>query len=113
MATYEIHVLSAEEAKHLINDYIQGLPDDAFKSKPDKRKKAFDNMFSAVDDMLDDEEYIGATTDMLNNIRAKADGTIDGSPSNDWIVDAAAQAHICWKIDALTAYLAMLIPPPA
>ena len=113
VATYEIHVLSAEEAKHLINDYIQGLPDDAFKSKPDKRKKAFDNMFSAVDDMLDDEEYIGATTDMLNNIRAKADGTIDGSPSNDWIVDATAQAHICWKIDALTAYLATLVPPPA
>ena len=108
-ATYEITILSAEEAKHVINDYIQGLPDDAFKNNPDQRKKAFNNMFSAIDDMLDDEEYIGAIHHLRHNIREKTDGFVGGSSKNDWITDATAQEHICWKIDALIAYLETLI----
>ena len=108
-ASYEIEILSAEEAKHVINDYIQSLPDGAFKNNPDQRKKSFNNMFSAIDDMLADEEYEGAIADLQQNVRPKADGTVDGSLNNDWITDATAQEHICWKIDALIAYLETLI----
>ncbi len=108
-ATYEIEILGAEEAKHIINDYIQSLPDDALKGNPSQRKKAFNNMFSAIDDMLDDGEYDGVIHHLRHNIREKTDGFVDGSPKNDWITDATAQEHICWKIDALIAYLETLI----
>lgn len=107
--TYEIKILSAEEAKHVINDYIQGLPDDAFKNNADQRKKAFNNMFSAIDHMLANEEYKGAIMDLQRNIRQKADGTVDGSPENDWITNPTTQGHTCWKIDALIAYLETLL----
>jgi len=108
-ATYEIAIPNAEEAKHVINDYIQGLPDDAFKNNPDQRKKSLSNIFSAIDDMLDDEEYSGAVHHLRHNIREKTDGFVDGSPKNDWITNSTAQEHICWKMDALIAYLETLI----
>jgi len=107
-ATFEIKVLSSAEAKHVINDYILSLPDSAFKGNPSQRKEAFNNMFSAIDNMLAKEEN-GAIMALLNNIREKADGKVDGSPKNDWITDATAQEHICWKIDALIAYLETLL----
>ena len=108
-ATYAIKILSAEEAKHVINKYIQGLPDNAFKNNPNSHKKAFNNMFAAIDDMLLEEEYQGAIMDLRHNIREKADGAVDGSAKNDWITDPTAQEEICWKIDALIAYLETLI----
>jgi len=108
-ATYEIAILNAEEAKHVINDYIQGLPDDAFKNNPDQRKKSLNNIFSAIDDMLDDGEYSGAVHHLRHNIREKTDGFVDGSPMNDWITNSTEQEHICWKMDALIAYLETLI----
>ncbi len=107
--TMEVIVLSAEEAKEIINDYIQGLPDDAFKEKPEQRKKAFNNMFSALNNKLANEEYRGVIMDLMHNIRQKADGHVDGSLKNDWIVNPTAQEHICWKIDALIAYLETLL----
>jgi len=106
---YVIKTLSAEEAKHVINDYIQGLPDGAFKNNADQRKKSFNNMFSAIDHMLAKEAYEGAIMDLQRNIREKTDGTVDGSLRDDWIIDLTAQGHICWKIDALIAYLETLL----
>ena len=107
--TCEIKILSAEEALHLINDYIQGLAGDTFKNNPDQRKNSFNNMFSAIDDMLTDGEYEAAIMDLQRNIREKADGTLGGSQKNDWITNATAQEHVCWKIDALIVYLQTLI----
>jgi PKD repeat protein len=101
--TMQVVVVTAEEAKHDINDYIQSLPDSAFKGNPDQRKKALDNMFYAIDDMLADEEYQGAIKDLTNNIRPKVDGT-----GTDWIIDPAAQAELMMKIDDLVAYLEYL-----
>ncbi|MCG6950327.1 MAG: hypothetical protein LJE93_15540, partial [Acidobacteria bacterium] len=72
-------------------------------------KRAFENMLSAVRDMLTDLEYNGAIQDLTNNIRAKADGLVDGREKDDWIVDLDAQQHICMKIDDLNAYLAYLL----
>ena len=106
--TMQVTVVDAEGAKHDINDYIQSLPNDVFKKPADKRKSALSNMFMAIDDMLDEEEYQGAIQDLQNNIRAKADGYIDGNLKNDWIIDPEAQKHICMKIDDLTAYLEYL-----
>ena len=102
--TMQVVVVTAEEAKHDINDYIQGLPDSAFKGNPVQRKKAFDNMFYAIDDMLADKEYQGAINHLQNNIRDK----VDGDGKGDWITDPAAQAELLMKIDDLVAYLEYL-----
>ena len=103
--TMQVTVVDDRGALNDINGYIQSLPDTSFKGKPSQRKKAFNNMFTAIDDMLVDMEYQGAIQDLRNNIRAKADGLVDGHLKNDWIMDPEAQQHICMKIDDLTAYL--------
>jgi len=103
--TWQVVVLGAQEAKDDINEYIQSLPDTAFDGNPVQRRKAFDNKFAAIDDMLEDEEYKGAIQDLRDNIRGKTDGFVDGNPKNDWILDVTAQQEICMKIDDLIAYL--------
>ncbi len=108
--TMEVIVVGAEEAKEIINEYIQSLPEEAFKGNPKQRKKAFNNMFSAINDMLADEEWLGAIQHLRNNIRQKTDGFENGSgPTKDWIVAPVAQEDICMKIDDLTAYLETLV----
>jgi len=107
--TYQVIVMDAEDAKHDINDYIQGLDDSVFKGKADKRKNAFDNKFNALDHMLDNENYWGMIQALNNNIRSKCDGEVDGKKGDDWIKDPDAQLHICAKIDDLTAYLYTLL----
>ena len=42
---------------------------------------------------------------MRHDIRAKADGQVDGKPDDDWIIDAQTQEKICGMVDALIAYL--------
>jgi PKD repeat protein len=109
--THTVIVFTAEEAKHDINGYIQGLPDSYFKGNANQRKNAYNNMLMAIDDMLIDEEYQGAIRDLQNNIRPKSDtdcAVNDGNSKNDWIIDPEAQEHICMKIDDLTAYLEYL-----
>jgi PKD repeat protein len=108
-ATCKIKILSAEEAKHIIDAIIQALPANAFKGQANQRKNAFNNMFTAIDYMFANKEYQGAIMDLKNNIRSKMDGSQGGSPNDDWIADASAQADLCWKIDALIAYLQTLL----
>jgi len=107
--TMEVNVVDEFGALDDLVAYIQGLPDDAFKLPPLQRKNALVNMLSAVRDMLTYQEYNGAISDLTSNVRAKADGLIDGNEKDDWIVDLAAQQHICMKIDDITAYLAYLL----
>ena len=103
--TMVIHVADVAEALDITNAYIQGLDDEDFKDKADNRKNAFDNVFSALHDMLADEEYRGMIQNMRSNIKEKADGV----GKNDWIIDATAQAHICQKVDDITQYLEYLL----
>jgi len=107
--TQTIHVADVEDAKHITNQYIQDLPDTAFKPKASTRKAAFDNMFNALDNMLANGNYHGMIQHLRNNIREKADGQVDGKPGNDWIIDPLAQQEICQKIDDITAYLEYLL----
>ncbi len=110
IATTTVKVMTAEEAKEIINSYIQDLPDEAFDARPvNQRKNAFNNKFRAVDEMLKVENYRGAIQKLQNDIRAKADGFIDGNPKNDWIIDPQAQQEICKMIDDLIAYLQILL----
>ncbi len=109
-ATWAVTVLNASEAKHDINDYIQNVSDNLFKGKAEKRKNAFNNMFYALDKMLENEAYRGMIQHLQNNIRGKCDGYVDGKIGDDWIKGNTpegytAQWHICNKIDDLIAYL--------
>jgi len=108
--TMTVHVADTEEALDIFSDYIQGLDSSMFKEKAAQRKNAFDNMFSALDDMLADEEYQGMIKAMNSNIRTKFDGLVDGSPKDDWIIqDLTVQAHLCQKVDDITEYLEYLL----
>lgn len=108
-ATTTVAVMSAEEANHSINDYIQRLPSDAFDGQATQRKNALGNKFAAVDHMLDAGNYKGAIQKLQNDIRAKADGGVDGKIKDDWIIAPAVQKEICLMIDDLIAYLETLL----
>jgi PKD repeat protein len=105
--TYEITVLSAEEAKHAINNYIQALDDNEFKNSPNQRKIALNKIFFSADKMLNKEKYNEAIY-QLENIRKRIDGSVDGTPMNDWITHPNSQEHICAMIDALVSYIKIL-----
>jgi hypothetical protein len=107
--TIDIHIHDVVEALDDTNLYIQGLPEGEFKGNESQRKAALNNMFSALHDMLQSEEYNGMILHLQNNIRAKADGEVDGNSNNDWIIGAAAQEEICDKIDYIVAYLQYLL----
>lgn len=66
-------------------------------------------MFTAIDKMWDKEDILGIIKDMNENIRTKCDGTLEGIPNDDWILDPIAQYHICMKIDDMIAYLTTLM----
>lgn len=107
--TMEVTVVDAQEAIHITKEYVQSLPDSAFKNSPEQRKKALEKTFSAIDYMLEYNNYWGAIEDLRNNIREKADGHIDGMLKNDWIIDSTAQTEICQKIDDIIAYLEIFL----
>jgi PKD repeat protein len=100
-----VTVLSAKEAVEVINDYIQDLSEDAFKNNPKQRKNTLSQKLDAISQMIDAQAYDGAINKLNNDIRATADGHVDGKPKNDWINDSQAQQDICQMIDDLIAYL--------
>ena len=104
----QVEVVDEFGALQDIDDYIQNLPDSAFKNNSEQRKNALHNKISSIFKMLEKQKYNSATNKLINDIRKKADGHIDGNLGDDWIIDPDAQYHICMKIDDLTDYLALL-----
>jgi len=108
--TMTIHIADVGEALDIFNDYIQSLPATVFKIKAKQCKNAFDNMFTALDDMLSDQEYQGMIQSLNSNLRTKFDGLVGGNPKDDWIIqDLAIQAELCQKVDDITSYLQYLL----
>lgn len=91
-----------------IHDYIQNLPDTAFKNNPDNRREALKNKLDTIMHAIEDGDYQGATSKLVS-LRAKMDGTVDGDPNNDWITDPTAQQDLTAMIDALIGYLQTLL----
>ena len=108
-ATTTVVVATALEALQDLDDYIQNVDDEHFKTKANVAKKAFSKKFEAIYKILDTENYLGLIKILNEDIREKCDGLIDGDPSGDWIIDAVAQAHICQKIDDISDYIDYLI----
>lgn len=65
------------------NDYIQGLPNSAFKNNPQQRKNALKNKLEEVFRKIENQEYQEAIQKLQNDIKAKADGTVDGNSKDD------------------------------
>lgn len=103
--TTTVTVISAEDAIEIIADYINDLPSSAFRKKPVKRKAVLLNKLRAVNLSPNAQTSQGAINKLHHDIRAKADGSLNGSRKNDWIKDPQAQYDICWMIDDLIAYL--------
>ena len=103
--TMQIEVTDEFGALQDIDDYIQNLPDSAFKNNPEQRRNALHNKISSIFKMLGKNKYNIEINKLLNDIREKADSLIDGKANDDWIIDYDVQYHICMKIDDLTYYL--------
>ena len=110
--TMPVHVASATEANHIIDQYIQSLPNTAFKPKAYIEKAAFHSLFKAVNTVLVNRQYkrqYKGAIQVLYSIRSKTDGFVGGSKSNDWIAKEAPQREICHMIDDLITYLQHLV----
>lgn len=98
-----------ERAIYDLNNYIQNLPEEAFKNNPDQRKNALRNKLTEVFAKIENKEYQEAINKLQNDIREKADGYIDGNLKNDWIINPEVQKEICKMIDDLIIYLQNLL----
>ncbi len=76
-----------------------------FKRNVDQRKNALSQKFSGIIRLIEKGAYQGARGRLANDIRARADGYVDGNPRNDWITTLEKQQAICLMIDDLVAYL--------
>ena len=108
-ATTTVVVVTALEALQDLDDYIQNTANEDYKDKANARKKAFSRKFGAIYKILDTENYLGLIKILNEDIREKCDGLIDGDPNGDWIIGEVAQAHICQKIDDISAYINYLL----
>jgi hypothetical protein len=104
-----VQIADVEEALGIFNEYLQSLDNNLFKEKANQRKNAFDNFFTALNDMYANQEYQGMIKSMNSNIRTKFDGLVGGSPKDDWIKqNLAVQKELCQKVDDITNYLQYL-----
>ena len=98
-----LNIVTVEEAVADTDDYIQGLPDEAFSKKADQQKKTFMNMFQAVQDKLSLSEFQGA----INHL-TMIYGLVDGE-GKDWVIDSEAQVHLQMKLNDIIEYLELLL----
>lgn len=100
---------SLEAYIEYVDETIQDLPDGAFKNNPNNRKNGFSKKLAEVIVLIDVGEHQAAIDKLQHDIRAKADGSVDGNPKDDWITDPGAQEEMCALIDALIVYLETLL----
>jgi hypothetical protein len=107
-ATASVNVITAEDAARFVNDFIQNCSDADFKRNVNQRKNVLSQKFIGIIKLIEKGAYQGAIGRLANDIRARADGHVDGNPRNDWITTLEKQQAICLMIDDLVAYLYLL-----
>ncbi len=100
-----VKVMTAQEALDFIDHYIRALPESFFKHPSENRKATLSRNIDATKHILDSGTAAGAVNKLLNDLRAKMDGSLGGNPNNDWILGAEAQGDLCLMIDELIKYL--------
>jgi hypothetical protein len=108
VSTVSVHIDSDYEALQKLSAYIQSIDSASFGENANKRKDTLENKFSALEKMIVRKDYTGFIHSLQNDVRAKADGQINGNPENDWISGYDTQNHICSMIDDLVSYLETL-----
>ena len=108
-----IEIVREMRASHLqtLNNTIQNLPDTAF-DKPKlaiQRKNTLYNKLlldpDSVATFIQSDDLQNASDKLIHDIRGKMDGSIDGEPKNDWIVEPNAQEQLIEIIDNYVATL--------
>ncbi|MHA2305131.1 MAG: LamG domain-containing protein, partial [Candidatus Hodarchaeales archaeon] len=85
-------------------NYIQNLPNDAFKDNAEERKNILSNKFDNVFKKIDAGQYRAARHKLQYDIGQKCDGE-EGDPKTIvWITDPTAQEDLRVLIDELIAY---------
>ena len=92
-----------------VNDYIQDIPNEFFVNNAEQRKNALSEKLNEVIELINNGMYEEAILKLKHDIRPKCDGSLGGNPRNDWITDEDTQQELCAMIDALIAFLEMLI----
>jgi hypothetical protein len=59
----------------------------------------------AIKSILDGGRPTVSTIVLLEDLRAKSDGSLGGNPKDDWILDPEAQELFCLMIDELIGYI--------
>ena len=106
--TWVVEVLSAERGIQALDEYIQSLSRDALGKNDTQRKNALHNKLEETIQLIESGNYTSAMNKLVNDIRAKADGTVDGKPNDDWIISSMVQLEICSIVDDLIGYLMAL-----
>jgi 1-phosphatidylinositol phosphodiesterase len=108
----EVWIRTASEAVDFLDSLIQDLPPSCFRGQAAQRKQTFSNKCQAVKNALGAGGNLqGVINRLMNDIRTKADGSVDGSSHNDWITCQEAQEEICLIVDELVRYLESLQEP--
>jgi PKD repeat protein len=110
--TLTVKVVGGVQLLDLMDSYIQRLPSQAFKGPAAQRQNALHNKLIEVKRMIERGDYQGAMNKLASDIRAKADGLVDGKANDDWIIDPLAQSELCSMVDDLRAYLSSLLVGP-
>jgi 1-phosphatidylinositol phosphodiesterase len=108
----EVWVRTADEAVDCLDDMIQGLASSCFRGQAAQRKAALSNKCQAVKHaILAGGNLESAINKLMNDIRKKADGSVDGKSHDDWITCEEAQEKLCLIVDELVKYLESLQDP--
>jgi hypothetical protein len=107
-AKKDVKVMTNSEAIDFADNYIQNVEETCFKGQAEQRKGAFSEKFEAVKNAIAADALVGAISKLQNDIRSKADGSVDGKPKDDWITDEKSQKKLCLMIDELVKYLESL-----
>lgn len=105
MDTTFVQVITALEAIDCVTDYIQDLPDACMKKPAAQRKNTLTGKLTVVRNSVSGNSLKGAIEKLRHDIRAKADGSIDGNSNNDWIICEEAQRKLCMTFDGLIGHL--------
>jgi 1-phosphatidylinositol phosphodiesterase len=108
----EVWVRTASEAVDFLDSLIQDLPSSAFRGQAAQRKQALSNKCQAVKhSIIAGGDLEGVINKLMNDIRSKADGSVDGKPQDDWITSEEAQEKLCLIVDELVKFLESLRGP--
>ena len=110
-SVHQLRVLTPSEVVDFLDSVIQSFPDSYFRGQATQRKGAFSNKCHALKNMMGASDNTeGVINKLTNDLRSKADGSIDGVSNNDWIIEDEAQELVCLIIDELIIYIES---PPA